>query len=57
MKPLPPLPPQPLDANQAAETSAYRWPDLSVNGQGLSPEVEEGGWPAVRDLIYGTFRS
>jgi hypothetical protein len=30
----------------------YRWPDLSVDGEGLSPEVGEGSWEALRDRIY-----
>jgi hypothetical protein len=32
--------------------ASYRWPDLSVDGEGLSPELEEGGWDAIRDRIY-----
>lgn len=31
---------------------SYRWADLSVDGEGLSPEFEEGGWDAIRDRIY-----
>jgi hypothetical protein len=31
---------------------AYRWPDLSVSGDGLLPEFEEGNWATVRDRIY-----
>lgn len=34
------------------EKPSYRWADLSVDGEGLSPELEEGGWDAVRDRIY-----
>ena len=30
----------------------YRWPDLSVGGEGLAPDLEEGGWEPLRDLIY-----
>jgi hypothetical protein len=31
---------------------SYKWPDLSVDGEGLSPEVEEGSWEPLRDQIY-----
>lgn len=31
---------------------AYSWPDLSVGGEGLAPEVAEGDWAAIRDRIY-----
>ncbi len=38
---------------QREETKAdYRWPDLSVQGEGLAPEVEEGRWEPIRDRIY-----
>jgi hypothetical protein len=26
------------------QKSSYRWPDLSVGGEGLTPGVEEGAW-------------
>jgi len=32
--------------------SGYVWPDRSVDGQGVDPEVEEGGWSRTRDLVY-----
>ena len=32
--------------------SGYVWPDLSVDGRGVDPEVEEGGWSRLRDLAY-----
>jgi hypothetical protein len=32
--------------------SVYRWPDLSVGGEGLQPGLEEGDWARVRDLVY-----
>jgi hypothetical protein len=32
--------------------ASYRWPDLSVDGEGLAPEFEEGGWETLRDRIY-----
>lgn len=38
-------------ARQDQETP-YRWPDLSVGGEGLDPEVDEGRWEALRDQIY-----
>lgn len=37
---------------QPEQRASYQWPDLSVGGEGLSPEVEEGGWEWVRDQIY-----
>jgi hypothetical protein len=30
----------------------YTWPDLSVGGEGLSPDIAEGGWEALLDRIY-----
>jgi hypothetical protein len=30
----------------------YRWPDLSVPGEGLAPEIAEGSWELLRDRIY-----
>jgi hypothetical protein len=26
------------------EVTPYRWPDLSVAGEGLDPQIEEGSW-------------
>jgi hypothetical protein len=34
-------------------TPAYRLPNASFRGNGLQPGIEEGGWQAIRDLIYG----
>jgi hypothetical protein len=34
------------------ERAIYRWPDLSVGGEGLTPGIEEGSWEPLRDLIY-----
>lgn len=34
------------------QKASYRWPDLSVGGEGLTPEVEEGSWERLRDRIY-----
>lgn len=31
---------------------SYSWPDLSVGGEGLAPEIAEGGWEALRARIY-----
>jgi hypothetical protein len=31
----------------------YVWPDLSVGGDGLAPELGDGSWEAIRSLIYG----
>jgi hypothetical protein len=31
---------------------SYRWPDLSVTGEGLTPEIEDGSWETLRDRIY-----
>ncbi len=33
--------------------SSYTLPDRSVGGSGISPEYEDGGWPAIRSAIYG----
>ena len=37
---------------QREQKAAYRWPDLSVTGKGLTPEIEEGSWEPLRDRIY-----
>lgn len=34
------------------QRTSYRWPDLSVTGEGLAPEIEEGSWEPLRDQIY-----
>jgi len=47
-----PLPQHPLDTNTGTGKSPYRWPDLSVDGEGLSPEISEAEWAALRDRIY-----
>lgn len=39
-----------LDRRDRQES--YRWPDLSVGGQGLAPEIGEGTWELIRDRIY-----
>jgi putative addiction module CopG family antidote len=35
-----------------AAQSSYKWPDLSVAGQGPEPGIEEGDWVRLRDLAY-----
>jgi hypothetical protein len=30
----------------------YRWPDLSVEGDGVAPDIGEGHWETIRDWIY-----
>jgi hypothetical protein len=32
--------------------AAYHWPDLSVTGEGLAPDLAEGHWESLRDRIY-----
>jgi hypothetical protein len=39
-------------ARREQRTSSYQWPDLSVSGEGLAPEVGEGAWEPLRDRIY-----
>ena len=34
------------------QKTSYRWPDLSVTGEGLAPEIEEGSWEPLREQIY-----
>ena len=37
---------------QREQKASYQWPDLSVTGKGLAPEIEEGTWDSLRDRIY-----
>lgn len=37
---------------QREQKASYQWPDLSVEGQGLAPGVEDGAWEPLRDRIY-----
>jgi len=37
---------------QGGKTDAFSWPDLSVAGEDVSPEIEEGTWEPLRDRIY-----
>jgi hypothetical protein len=39
-------------ARREQRATPYRWPDLSVGGEGLDPEIEEGSWEPLRDRIY-----
>jgi hypothetical protein len=39
-------------ARREQKVKRYRWPDLSVGGEGLDPEIEEGSWEPLRDRIY-----
>lgn len=41
-----------LRAALARREGTYQWPDLSVTGEGLAPEIEEGNWEPLRDRIY-----
>jgi hypothetical protein len=34
------------------QTTPYQWPDLSVDGEGLAPDIAEGSWEPLRDRIY-----
>ena len=34
------------------QKATYRWPDLSVGGEGLVPEIQEGSWELLRERIY-----
>jgi len=39
-------------ARREQKKTSYQWPDLSVAGDGLAPEIEEGNWEPLRDRIY-----
>ena len=39
-------------ARREKKATSYRWPDLSVSGEGLDPGIEEGSWEPLRDRIY-----
>jgi len=34
------------------QASSYRLPDLSFGGRGMTQDVDEADWPAIRDIIY-----
>ncbi|MFN2375076.1 MAG: type II toxin-antitoxin system VapB family antitoxin [Candidatus Binatia bacterium] len=39
-----------------AKKKPYHWPNLSVGGQGLTPEMEaRGGWANIRKAAYPGF--
>lgn len=40
-----------------AERAPYRWPNLSIGGEGLAPGIEEGSWEPLRDRVYRGARS
>jgi hypothetical protein len=35
-------------ARREQKQTSYLWPDLSVPGEGLNPEIEEGSWEPLR---------
>jgi hypothetical protein len=37
---------------QRRKHPAFRLEDASVDGEGLHPDLAEGSWPRIRDLIY-----
>ena len=39
-------------ARRTQRKTSYQWPDLSVTGEDLDPEIEEGSWEPLRDRIY-----
>jgi len=39
-------------ARREQQVPVYQWPDLSVAGEGLDPEIDEGSWEPLRDRIY-----
>jgi hypothetical protein len=41
-----------LARHEEAIAPDYDWPDLSVGGDGLAPELGDGSWETVRSLIY-----
>lgn len=34
------------------QKAPYQWPDLSVTGLGLAPEIQAETWEPLRDRIY-----
>jgi hypothetical protein len=41
-----------LALEKRARAKKYRCKPVTVGGQGLSPEFQEGGWSAVQEAIY-----
>jgi hypothetical protein len=39
-------------ARREQAVAPYLWPDLSVSGEGLAPDIAEGSWELLRDRIY-----
>jgi len=39
-------------ANREQKATPYRWPDLSVGGEGTAPEIGKEHWEAIRNRIY-----
>lgn len=39
-------------AQRQRSEPAYKWPDLSVPGEGLASEIEDGRWESIQDRIY-----
>jgi hypothetical protein len=37
---------------QGAHSRHNKWPALSVTGEGIDPEIEEGSWGLLHDRIY-----
>ncbi len=37
---------------QREQKASYRWPDLSVAGEGVAPEIEVDNWNLLRDRIF-----
>lgn len=46
-----------LARREEAVARACDWPDLSVAGDGLAPELGDGSWEAIRGLIYASSRA
>jgi predicted transcriptional regulator len=39
-------------ARRERPKASYQWPDLSVTGEGVNPEIEGGSWETLRDRVY-----
>ena len=38
--------------NREASTASFSLKDASVHGRGLRPEVREGGWERIAEIVY-----